>query len=77
MTVSLEEATAADALPEMDLVSLLKDIPRGAWVAIAHDRTHVVSFAVDVKSAFDDARSKGEAVPIMFRVPDQPGTLLL
>lgn len=73
---SLCDAQLTETQP-IDLSSLLKGIPAGAWVALSHDHTHVVAFSADMRSAFEEAHSRGEHAPVMFRIPEQPSVLFL
>jgi Family of unknown function (DUF5678) len=57
--------------------SLLKDIPRGAWVAISTDRKKVIAYGADMRKVLEKAKEKGEPNPIIMRVPQAPGALLL
>jgi hypothetical protein len=57
-------------LPALDLAELLRDIPRGAWVAISANGTHVVAYGADVRQVVRDAKYEGESDPIITRVPE-------
>jgi hypothetical protein len=63
--------------PALDLDALLKGIPAGAWVAISSDRDHVIGYGPDMRDVLQEARDKGEGDPLILKVPDQNGTLLL
>jgi len=63
--------------PDFDLGRLLKDIPRGAWVAISHDQSRVVAYSADINQAIAEANSKGEAHPRIIRVPETEAALVL
>jgi hypothetical protein len=60
-----------------DFGALLKDIPRGAWVAISSDQTHVVAFGAEMREVLEEAREKGEQDPIILRVPEAQSTLMM
>ncbi len=60
-----------------DFGALLKDIPRGAWVAISGDQTRVVTFGADMREVLDDAHKKGELDPIILRIPEAQSALML
>jgi hypothetical protein len=60
-----------------DFGSLLKDIPRGAWVAILSDQTRVVTFGAEVRGVLEEARKKGEQDPIILRVPEAQSNLMM
>ncbi len=64
-------------VPALDLNVLLKDIPRGAWVAIAADQTRVIAFGSDAKNVLEKARKTGETDPIITRVPEASCGLVL
>jgi hypothetical protein len=49
---------------------LLKDIPAGAWVALAPDNSSVLAFGTDMRSVLLEAKRAGEADPIIMRVPE-------
>ena len=60
----------ASTIPALDLVTLLKDIPRGAWVAISvAGGAHVVAFGSEQVKVLSESREKGESDPILLRVP--------
>lgn len=61
----------------LDLAELLKGIPKGAWVAVSEDGQRVVAFGADVRTVLEEAKSKGEANPIMLRVPETATALFL
>ncbi|MGA3024738.1 MAG: hypothetical protein ABSF98_08230 [Bryobacteraceae bacterium] len=65
------------AVPAIDFGTLLKDIPRGAWVAISSDYERVVSYGAELRTVLEDAKSAGEPEPILARVPESPGSLFL
>lgn len=52
-----------------DLSSILKDAPPGAWVALSHDKTRIVGVGDSIKAASLQARLKGEAEPVLIRMP--------
>jgi hypothetical protein len=60
-----------------DFGSLLKDIPRGAWVAISSDQTRVVTFGAEMREVLEEARKKGEQDPIILRVPEAQSNLMM
>lgn len=64
-------------MPALDLVSLLKDVPRGAWVAVSESQHKVVTYGSDLRTVLDDAKKKGEPDPLITRVPESTATLLL
>jgi hypothetical protein len=69
----------AATIQTLDLGTLLKDIPPGAWVAISRDGggSKVLSYSADMKQAIDRAKELGEEHPIIIRVPETQAALLL
>lgn len=61
----------------IDFSRLLSGIPRGAWVAISQDRDRVLAFGSDMRKVIEDAKGKGEPLPIIVRVPESPSCLVL
>jgi len=61
----------------IDLPSLLKDVPRGAWEAISSDRQRVVAYGFDMRKVLTDAKDHGEAAPILTRVPESAMAVML
>jgi hypothetical protein len=49
------------------LPRLLSNIPKGSWVALSHDASHVVSYDVELKAALRKARESGEDDPVVVR----------
>ncbi len=64
------EVESMSPAPALDFSALLKDIPRGAWVALTADRTKVVSYGSDVRQVIEEARRRGSKEPIIMRVPE-------
>jgi hypothetical protein len=60
-----------------DLSNLLKGIPSGAWVAISERQQKAIAFGVDAQAVLNEAREKGEELPLMVRVPDQQTAMFL
>jgi hypothetical protein len=60
-----------------DLAGLLKEIPPGAWVAISEEKHAVVAYGADAQAVFNEAREKGEEMPLIVRVPDQATAMFL
>jgi len=61
----------------MNFHELLKDIPRGAWVAVASDQKRVVAYGADMCKVLEEARELGEQDPIIFRIPESESALIL
>lgn len=62
-------------VPALDFAALLKDIPRGAWVAISADQHRVIAFGADMRKVLEDAKQTGEIDPIITRVPESASSL--
>ncbi len=60
-----------------DLSELLKGMPAGAWVAISERLHKAIAFGVDAQAVLNEARKKGENLPLMVRVPDQNSAMFL
>lgn len=61
----------------IDFGALLKDVPRGAWVAIARDQARVIVYGADMRDVLEKARATGEVDPIIMRVPEAESALIL
>jgi Family of unknown function (DUF5678) len=61
----------------INLEDLLKGIPSGAWVAISELQNKVLSYGADAQVVLTEAENKGEAHPLIVRVPDQAASLFL
>ena len=48
---------------------LLAEIPKGDWVALAHDETRVVAYGAELQDVVRQAKESGEDDPIVTRVP--------
>jgi hypothetical protein len=46
-------------------VAEIKPIPEGAWIALSHDLSHVVSYDAELKRALQKAKDAGEDSPVM------------
>jgi hypothetical protein len=68
---------ATTSVTPLDLGALLKDLPRGSWVAISSDRQRVVAYGDDMREVIQKAKDRGEHSPIITRVPKSAGALLL
>jgi hypothetical protein len=64
-------------LPALNLSDLLKDIPRGAWVAISQDGSRVIAYAAEMRDVVQQAHAAGEEDPIITRVPQVNMALIL
>jgi hypothetical protein len=59
----------------INLSEILKDVPRGAWVALCQYR--VVAYGADMQSVLAEARRKGVRDPLIVKVPDRAESLFL
>ena len=60
-----------------DLAALLQGIPAGAWVAISERQRKVLAYGADAQAVMNEAREKGEARPLIVRVPEQATAMFL
>ena len=67
----------ATAIPALDLNSLLKDVPPGAWVALSADGSRVIAYAAEMRDVINMAHEAGERDPIITRVPQVNFALIL
>jgi hypothetical protein len=56
------------AMPR-DLSGILRDSPAGAWVALSHDKTHIVGTAKSIEAASVQAQFNGESNPVLIKMP--------
>jgi len=47
------------------------------WVAISESQNKVLAYGADIEAAHDEARQKGEQLPLMVRVPDHNMAMFL
>ena len=59
------------------LSQLLKDVPPGAWAAIAEDQEEVVAYGADIQQVIAAARAKGVKQPLIVKAPDRQEILFL
>jgi hypothetical protein len=55
---------------------LLAEIPKGDWVALAHDETRVVAYGAELQNVVRRAKESGEDDPVVIRVPQTEAALL-
>jgi hypothetical protein len=60
----------------IDLTTVLKDAPRGEWLALSYTRDRIVAHALNLTEAKEAAQRLGESNPIMMKVPP-PHALIL
>lgn len=63
------------AAAAINLTDILKDVPRGAWVALWHYR--IVAYGADMQQVLAEARAKGIKEPLIVKVPDRAESLFL
>ena len=61
----------------IDLSALLRDLPEGAWVAISEQAHKVVAYSADLQTAINLSKERGESDPLIVRVPERAGMLVL
>ena len=59
----------------IDFTALLKDVPRGAWVAISSNRDQLLAYGAELRDVLEKARSQGEENPVIYKVPEQPSSM--
>ncbi len=67
----MAEATVAE------IYEAIKDVPRGAWVALSDKPLRILVFGPDAVKVTTEARAQGEECPILVRVPEKEMTLIL
>jgi len=50
-------------------LQLLRQAPRGKWVAFSSDESRIVAAANSFRAAIDEAQRRGERSPIVWPVP--------
>lgn len=60
-----------------DLPELLAGIPDGAWVAISERQRKVLAWGPDAEEVLSRARTAGEDLPLIVRVPEQNSALFV
>ena len=63
-------------IPAMDLSQIMKDVPRGAWVAISSDNERLITFGSDVRTVIAESKKQGENEPLITRVPESTSALM-
>ena len=63
-------------VPAIDLRELLKELPRGAWVAISSQNDRVVAYGSDMRAVIAEAKSRGEDEPLITRIPEASASLM-
>jgi hypothetical protein len=58
-----------------NLTDILKGIPAGAWVAISEGQHQALAYGADARSVLNEARGKGEPLPLMVRMPEQSSAM--
>ena len=50
--------------------AFFQGIPAGNWVAISEHEQQAIAFGADARLVLNEARNKGERLPLMMRVPE-------
>jgi hypothetical protein len=53
------------------LLELLREAPRGKWVAFSTDETKIVAVADSFKVAVQKAKQNGEHAPVIWPIPER------
>ena len=53
-----------------NFAEILQELPAGAWVAISERQHQAIAFGLDARAVLNEARVKGERLPLMIRVPE-------
>ena len=64
-------------IPMIDLATLLKDIPRGAWVALSEDGKSVITYGADMRTVLQAAKDAGEENPTIVRNAEAATAVML
>lgn len=65
-------------VPALNLTELLKDLPRGAWVAISRVvPARVLAVGSDIRKVQEEAIASGEKDPLIVRVPETLALVML
>jgi hypothetical protein len=59
----------------IDLATILKGLPAGAWVAVGDNK--VIAYGADMQTVLATARQAGEKNPLILKVPDRQEVLFL
>jgi hypothetical protein len=63
-------------VPE-NLYEILAGVPKGCWVALSEDQTHVVAYDRNLSEAIKKANEAGEFAPVVTRVPEDDSHVFL
>jgi hypothetical protein len=58
-----------------NFAEILNGLPAGAWVAISEKQHLAIAYGTDARSVLNEAREKGEPIPLMVRVPESDTAL--
>jgi hypothetical protein len=58
-----------------NLSEIVKGVPPGAWAAISELDQRVIACGTDMQAVLQEAREKGESVPLMVKIPERPEML--
>lgn len=54
---------------------ILNGLPAGVWVAISERQHLAIAYGADARTVLNEAREKGEPIPLMVRVPETDAAL--
>jgi len=60
----------------VDMTQVLKDAPAGEWIALSKDRSEILGTGKTLQQAIEAAKNKGEADPIVLKVPSVNALIL-
>ena len=61
----------------IDFATVLRDVPKGSWVALSNDKKRLLAFGPDMDRVIDQAHEAGESDPIIARIPESSASLFL
>jgi hypothetical protein len=76
LTSIQERAPREAAVTAVDMTQVLKDAPVGEWIALSKDRSEILGTGKTLQQAIDAAKNKGEADPIVLKVPSVNALIL-
>lgn len=53
-----------------NFAEILQKVPAGDWVAISEQQRTAIAYGADARAVLNEARIKGERLPLMVRVPE-------
>lgn len=68
---------ASAAAFSVEIVELVANVPAGMWAAVSHDQKSLLAYGADLDDVVRRAKARGEADPIVLRVPGSASAFLL